>query len=63
MDIKIAPAYYKIQEYDKKSLSWVDIQKSYPTYQEAYDEAFGHQGIDFRIMKIFNGKRGVVNEN
>lgn len=54
--------YYKVQEWNKKSLAWVDVQQSYESYQEAVDNGHGQQGVDFRVMKIQGNKRGVVGQ-
>jgi len=47
------PIYYKIQQFNKISMSWVDIQKTYATIDEAIQA--GTSSHKWRIMQI-NGK-------
>jgi len=46
---RFAP-YYKVQEYDRRSAAWVDVQKAHATPEAA--RAAYRPGVRCRIMEI-----------
>jgi hypothetical protein len=53
--------YFKIQQWEARSIAWKDVQRSYETLGEAVAAApAGTRDVDWRVMTIDGSKRRPV---
>jgi predicted Fe-Mo cluster-binding NifX family protein len=59
--------YYKVQKFCDTSLTYVDIQKSFPTPEKALDFTIVNtkkgEAVLYRVMKVEGKKRSIVITN